>query len=550
MKTNSIRLLALIFCIVFVVGISSGCGQSSKNNTETTQSTQQQTEATETTSKSSGKISEKPLTLSIWVAADPKVTATMKSYSEILQYKEMEKITGITIEWIHPSYTQQSEVFNLVVASGDLPDMIYYNWPTVPGGPAKYIDETIIKLNPLMDEHAPNIMQIYKENPDWYKDAIMDDGTQYYIPYIRQDKFVAIAGGLQIRKDWLDYLGLKVPTTLNEYYDVMVAFRDGDPNKNGQKDEIPLVFTNTYVTSPQDLLTAFGLRSLFYYEDGVVKAGPLQPAYKDYVETLARWYREGLINQDYLTTDIAKMDQMVTSNIAGSWYGMFMGTMGRYLDLMKPNDPNVSIAAVPYFKAPNGKASNWWVASIGPQSTGMAITTGCKHPVEALRWLDYHYSPEGQLLNSFGIEGVSYEMVDGKPKYLDHIINDPNGLPVTNSVARYTSTTYVFMGLFRSDAWRQVLNHPELGEALDTWGNSYDISTALPKISFTADESKEITSIINDATKYVDEITNKVIMGMEPISKIDEMVESLKKMGLERVVEIHQAAVDRYNARK
>src|SRR5665647_2798475 len=101
---------------------------------------------------------EKPITLTWFWEADPKATAVISSYSKMAYFVEMAKRTNITIDFMHPPTGQASQQFALMLSTGDLPDIVWYNWSLVPGGIAPLIkDGTILNLKADMAKYAPNI---------------------------------------------------------------------------------------------------------------------------------------------------------------------------------------------------------------------------------------------------------------------------------------------------------------------------------------------------------------------------------------------------------
>src|SRR3989449_4964517 len=187
-------------------------------------------------------IVKQPLSLSYWAPMSSNVSPTMKSFGEIACYRELEKRTGIHIEFQHPPLGQETEQFNLVAASGKYPDVIEYNWLTnAPGGPARFLrDGVIVRLNDLIDRYAPNLKRVLGEHTEWRKMIVTDDGDIYAFPFIRSDPLLLVSAGLAVRQDWLDKLNLKMPTTLDEWRGMLATFRQRDPNGNGKTDGLPL----------------------------------------------------------------------------------------------------------------------------------------------------------------------------------------------------------------------------------------------------------------------------------------------------------------------
>ena len=333
------KILVLFLSIIMIVATISGCKK--KEVPADTKAPVVETALT----KIPLPIVTTPITLSIFWDMDAKALASMKSYAEIAFFKEREKRTGIKIDWKHPATGQATEQFNLMIASKDMPDMIWWNWRDVNGGPAKAIaDGNIVKLNDLMSKNSPNITKVFADNPEWKKQAVLDDGTFYTFPFIREDKTLRLSSAFQIRQDWLDKLKLQVPTSLDEWYKVLTAFKTQDPNGNGKNDEIPFVTIATGAafgaTTPaiRGFEFAYGIVHGFYKDaSGKVQYGPTQAVYKDYLTNMNKWFKEGLIDPEYLATDAKAFDAKITTNVAGSYYGMVSGNMGRFSDLVKPS---------------------------------------------------------------------------------------------------------------------------------------------------------------------------------------------------------------------
>lgn len=464
----------------------------------------------------------------------------------------MERRTGIHIKFLHPPMGQENEQFNLMMASNDLPDMIYYGWQGIPGGPAKAInDGSIIKLNDLIDKYAPNLKKILEENPDVRKQVELDDGTLYMFPFIRTDGAIMNSNyGPQLRKDWLDKLGLQVPKTIEDWHNVLVVFRDKDPNGNGKRDEVP--FTGTGISTLGNFAAAWGILNGFYMDNGKVNYGPMQPAYRDFLKTMAQWYKEKLIDQDIATTDGKAFDYKVTNNLAGSYFGLIIGNMGRYLNLMKPKQPNFDLVGAPWPIGPAGK--QYTTTDLNRKSAygeGVAISSKNKHVKETVQWLDYGYSEEGHMLLNFGIEGQSYKMVNGYPKYTDIIFKNPNGLSQDQALAQWAPAPV--NAAFNQDKryFEQMLTYQQQKDAaFNTWLNA-DPSLCIPPITPTQEESQRLASIMNQINTYQQEMMAKFIMGKEPIndSTWNKYVNTIKGMGIDEAIKIENAALERYNKR-
>ncbi len=142
-----------------------------------------------------------PVTLTCFWRLDPKTAMTLKSQSEMTVFKDLEEKTGVRFDFKHPPVGQEKEQLNLMLASNDLTDLIFWNWWDVPGGPGAVINGgQIIALNDLIDKYAPNMKrELEVEHPDYRKQVTLDDGTYYMIPKFKHELYVRISHGYQVR---------------------------------------------------------------------------------------------------------------------------------------------------------------------------------------------------------------------------------------------------------------------------------------------------------------------------------------------------------------
>ncbi|WP_026486732.1 type 2 periplasmic-binding domain-containing protein [Caldanaerobius polysaccharolyticus] len=549
------RALIIALCAIFTFSVLTACGSKQSSSRGKSSSSSRGSQSDKITEIKLPIVKE-PLTLTFWRAMDPKMAATMKDFGEIKAYQEIEKRTGIHIKFLHPPMGQESDQFNLMMASNDLPDIIYHSWWTAPGGPGKYLnDGSIIKLNDLIDKYAPNFKKLLEENPDIKKQAELDDGTIFCFPFIRSVGALINANwGPQLRKDWLDKLGLQVPKTVDDWHNTLVAFRDKDPNGNGKKDEIPFTGKGSNGQGILDLgnfTPAWGILNGFYVDNGKINYGPMQPAYKDFLRTMAQWYKEKLIDQDIATNDNKAFDYKITNNLAGSYFGLLAGNMGRYLNLMKPKQPTFDLVGAPWPIGPAGKSYTTSTLNLKVMNVGAAISSKNKHLKETIQWLDYQYSPEGHMLLNFGIEGQSYNMVDGYPKYTDIIFKNPNGLSYDQALAQWAPAISSAPMDQDKRYYEQILQLPEQKEAGFTTWLKADPSLTVPLITPTEEESQRLASIMNQINTYQQEMMGKFIMGREPLSDStwNKYVDTIKGMGIDEAIKIQNAALERYNKR-
>lgn len=492
---------------------------------------------------------EIPKELSIFAAlGSHSVTAGAKDFNDILSFQLMEKLTGCHVNWTVPSTGTAQEKFTLMISSGNLPDMIVHDWYNAPGGPKMYYeDDVILSIGDLMEENMPNLSAFNEARPEIKKQYTDDEGNIYYIPFIRADKELKVFLGPQIRQDWLDKLNLSVPTTTDELYEVLKAFKTQDPNGNGEADEIPMtgVSFDSTAMGIGNLLWAFGTCDGFYVSGGEVKYGVLEERFEEGMRYIVKLYNEGLIDVDFLLNDRSKMDAKMMNNKAGFNYS-YQPTL--YYTNM--NDGVRKVVGIPHLTGPHGDRT-CFEANYGNDVTNLsiAVTTANENPAGSLKWLDNFFGGKGLEYMNFGEEGKTFQWVDGYPKITDYILKNPEGKDVTSMFAMninaYESS---FPTLQDWRYYEQSLS--EWGrEAILTWADSADVSGILPKLSFTEEESEQNTKIMSQIDTYASEAINKMVIGSEPVESLETVRQDIKKMGIDQVLSNYNAAYERYKKR-
>jgi putative aldouronate transport system substrate-binding protein len=468
------------------------------------------------------------------------------------------KRLDINVTWIHPPQGQFNESFNLMVASGDLPDMIYRGWSGYPGGPEKAIsDGVIIKMNDLIAKSAPNLTQRYKEHPEWLKQAKTDSGTLYMFPFIRGDDDLLVFFGPQGRMDWLDKLGLDRPVTLDDWEKMLYAM------KNAGLAEYPLTFTKFSdgrgINGPGNaFIQPFGTTWDFHQDDqGKVHFGPYDNQFKDFLVFFKDWFDKGLVDPEFFSLPRQSFDAKILNGEVGAWTSYTGSGIGAYLDAYKgpgPYDivpfayPVKNAGETPFF----GQRDNYI-----PGNDGMAITTKAKDLELCAEWGDYPYSDEGHILFSFGIEGESFNWVYDYPgfegqkfaKYTELMMHNPQGRTLSQMGGLYTRDFYSGPEIQDRQYIYQYANRPAQREALTLWGETDAEKHMLPPITATPSEAEELAQIMSEVQTYREEMVVKFITGQEPIDNFGQFQARLKQMGIERAIAIKQAGLERFNAR-
>ncbi|MDR1059650.1 MAG: extracellular solute-binding protein [Clostridiales bacterium] len=485
------------------------------------------------------------VTLRYWVILNSGVAAVAESVNELPFTEEEYKRTGIKIQYEHPPLGQELDMFNLMLASDDLPDMINaggpINWSTISGGPDKMIDDGFIAdLGELM-EHAPNFQKLLDEDADVDRMVRTGGGRLYIFPNLKLDPILTVFYGPMVRGDWLEELDIPAPETMDDWHEMLVKFRD----EKGA--EAPLCYTGKIHDANGIFIGAYGVKNDFFLDGGTIKFGALEPGYKEFLEEYGKWYAEGLIEPNLPSIDGKAVDAIVLNDKAGATVGFNGSTLGRYLTAKAEEDPSFSLIPVR-----NPSLVRGTKAEFGQQdlpfsgANSVAISANSEHKELAMRFLDYAFSTEGNLFYNFGTEGESYTLVNGEPVYTDLILKNDEGLSISYALAKYTHSAYE--GPYPMDVryFPQIYVMPPQVEALTVWADHNGGAHLIPKFAMTPEESDEYATLWTDIKPYVDEMLLKFIMGVEPVSNYEAFVDMLNSMGIQRAIEIQQAGYDRY----
>lgn len=465
------------------------------------------------------------------------------SHSDYLDYKQQPffkgliEQTGVDIDF---KFDVVGESFYLMLASGELPDVIQYDWYNVKGGPQKYIDDgVILDLTEAIDKWAPNLKKYLDEHPDVARDLRTDSGKYYVFPFLRGDEKLTVFTGLMAREDIFEKNNLEIPETIDEWENAFSVMKN-----NGVKIPFSFAGANCY-----PVMAAYNVTDNFYLDGSTVKFGPIQEGFKEYLTTMNRWYENGYLDPDYGTITRQLLTGKISAGNVGAAAGECGGVMGVSLSAGKSKNSDFNLVGAKYPVLKKGDKPEFGTAeTIYNQNSGVAITSQCKNVELAVKVLDYAYGEAGHLLYNFGIEGESYEMVDGKPVYTEEMYNYEKG-DITASLKRYIMSIDHAPCIQDVDMYEQRLSYPQQKEAIALWADTNMKNHILPHISLNDEENEINSEIWADINTFVQETTTKFILGKKPIEEFDSYVDELKKMGIEKVIGTRQSAYDRYMSR-
>ena len=491
-------------------------------------------------------ISDGSDTITIWDGWFPFFSAFFEDYNDTMFFEKMEEITGVKTEFVLVNAEMAAEQFNLMIATGDYCDLMHDVDTNYVGGlDTAYEDEVIIAIDDLIDEWMPNFKAALYSEDQFLIDTVSDLGNRYQISILKHDPGFPDYG-LLIRQDWLDRLGMERPETYDEYYAVLTAF------KNEIGASAPMMLSNCGSYQGNFFASGFGINGSLvnnskplYQVDGVVKYGPMEEGYRKYLETMAKWYQEGLIYQDFFTyvdSNTMPPDDLVVGDQMGVFGANITDISERYNSVIGENSTLMLVGAYDPVEV-KGEITHFGTDRGPSAAGGYCISSACEKPELVARWADFVYSEEGQILSNYGVEGMTFNYNDeGKPVLSDLILHNDT-MPTMLALTKYT--TFSLIGV--EDPYRMYAEFTDAQwEAGEIWSMADDAYSIPTGASMNVDENAIFSSIYDDISTYVGEKTLRIIMGDEDISIWDEFVANIKAMDIDTCIAQQQAALDRY----
>lgn len=474
----------------------------------------------------------------IWTGTPAVMIDGYNSAYDTPGFKKMEEELGVKIEYVYPTAGQEWEQFNLMLASGEFPDAINFWWGQVPGGVEKLINSgTIYGMDDeFLQTNAPDFYKLLQENEVYERGCKTDSGVYYQFPkffdYQEGQDEPLYTNGYFMRADWLKELNLEVPETLDEWHTALTAFKD----QKGA--EAPLTGTNL----PKGLEGAFGIGKEFYHDGDVIKFGPYEDNYKEFLTTMNQWYSEGLIDQNLVGITSKQVNSKILNGRSGASWGYMGSDFGAWMNAASGSFDMVGVQIPVKNK---GDISEYSIGLYPVYGSGAVISNKTKDPALVAKVLNFGFTEKGHMLANFGIEGESYTMQDGNPVYTDKVLHDPNGLSVSKARDVYCESPG---GIFREDYRyiQQYYNLPQQKQAQETWRKGNGNAHVMPELSFSEAEASERSKIVTETKSYIEEMTSKFVMGIEPLDKFEEYRAHLKDLGIEKAISITQDAYNRY----
>lgn len=480
---------------------------------------------------------EEPTTYTFWYPASNAIGTYIEGWGDNVVFQKMAELTNISFDFTTVASSTAGETFSLMVASEDYTDLIYGFGDYYPESMDSAInDEVILDLSELAAQHAPDYYNYIMADTSLEKLAVSDSGKLWGLHRVNEEKQIGI--GLMIRQDWLKGVNAEMPSTYDELETALLAIKNEYApkgavmlNSNGFID----LFGADYALSAGFEIGTIG--TPFINKDGTAVYTPATEGWKAYLAEMASWYQQGILNQDF--PSLAGPDFFNgISTCSTAMFSFFYDQCGNFVNTCP--DPEVDVVGMPYPTVNEGDELH--LMCLDPQiRIGMSVVLSsvCADPEILLQYFNYLWTEEGQILANYGIEGEHFTFEDGKPVLTESRLNDETTF---DDVYTYRAGPVLVL----QDYFAQTLD-PKCYDCLTAWTSNNDGSYVLPDITFTADESYEISSIEAELNTYVSEYTLKVICGETDLDATwDEYLANLDSMGYNTVQDTYQVALDRY----
>jgi putative aldouronate transport system substrate-binding protein len=495
--------------------------------------------------------------LDIWIGLGMLNTA-ITSYSENDTYKYISELTGITQNFIHPTYGQESTEFGIMVASGDWPDIARYDFDENKG--EAYVNDGIYyDMQYMVRDWMPNYRWRIREI-GMERDAGSDSGKIWRMYYIEDPQELPWQG-LLVRKDMMDEAGITAyPETLSDWDTFFQQMQDYYGEGKGTVNA-----GNSFLCDNSEWMSAWNVAWNFYVDEtGTVGYGCYTDAYKEFCLKMNEWWNKGFIDANFASR-AAGFGAISNDDMNAKLMSVVMGAFG--------------VAHAQYETISGGAVKGIWydpvvapVMNSGDIQHFRRVSTplyNCSvvmgdtaNPVLVAKYYDWLYTDDGGMILTYGVPEKHWVInSDGLPDGTEYSQNAQEGLDYDTVWKYRVQAGWWYIGVLANDWWAFVnqgdYSREKLASMDMTWYYSGEVwgkaagDFVYPRFaSLTGEESSEYAELYNDINTYVTEMTPQFIMGIVDINaEYDNFIATMKEMGIETCIQYKQNAYDRYSAR-
>lgn len=505
--------------------------------------------------------------LKVAVIGDPAI----ENWETNAYIKYLEEQTNIDLEFEVIPEDGAAEKIGLILASGEYPD-VFLSVGVSDAMITKYgVEQKLfLPLNDLIDTKGDNILKLFEAFPGSRERMTQLDGEIYSLPEVNVCYHCQFRQKFWINSSWLEKLNLKAPTTTEEFYNVLVAFRDQDPNGNGQQDELPMIANyddgwhtnsdsfvmNAFTYYPLNLrkaisggAEAFGL----YLNDGkVVTCLNDVKGMKDGLAFVNKLVSEQLFFEGSFSQNNA------TDQIQGEG-GLVGGAAGGYIQFCQTgSEMYQNYDYLLPLTGPDGQRNMTSFPYEGVGGNKFVISASCANPEAALRLADFMYSFDATIRGYYGVHGEDWTEPDagavglnGEPALYKVLTPWQDVNVQNNSVLQYTISyrDAAFRGGKETDL--STINK-KAGDGLELWllqaTQEYeplaDKSKPLPPMKFDSETTEELGLLSTELNSFIKEGITAFMTGNNSVDNYEEWLKELDALGMSKLIELYQKAYE------
>lgn len=476
-----------------------------------------------------------PMSLSWWMPLNAGAAKYITSYDENTAYAQMEKDTGVDIQWIHPAVGQVQEQFNMMLVSGQLPDLISGAKRYAGGEFQGMRDGVFVNLTEYLPTYAPDYWALIQSDEEFRRCVTDSEGNiAAFCAY--KEAGDPPSTRLIVHKSVMDQLGAEVPETV----------ADWDALFEGMKG----LGITPYLLESNGLskifMGAFGTYPGFYVNlDKQVTFGYVTEEFRAYLTQMHEWYEKDYICKDFTSIDTVTMQTMFDAGDLGCVTDAIVATYNR------AQRQGSVILSTPYPRLKEGDVLHWLDENVSPRQDfdecTTVISTSCKNIEAAVSLLNYAYTGKGIELLNWGVEGLNWDWVDGKRVYNDLMLN--NEVYSTDEASfiykAHMATKYTQAA---TTCHANLLKSPESLAIRFQYTDDPNMDSAFfaPSFDLSEEEAMRKSEIMPNVNTYVREMVLKFIVGAEPLENFDAFVDTVNGMGLPEVLDMMQRGYERY----
>ncbi len=463
-------------------------------------------------------------------------------FEEMDLFMQLEESTNINIEWELVNVADWDQKKNLKLASGDYPDAFFAG---IDDQDVSDYKEHLIPLDDLIEQYAPNISAVFEKYPDFEASCRAIDGNIYSLSTLVVDPGAYNPDQLFINKTWLDALDLEVPTTMDEFYDVLTAFKNDDPNGNGIADEIPFsARQDNYIQGLHSLFGAYGrvdiggrgIYSHFVVEDGsdeVVFTADKEEYYTA-ISELHKFFEAELFDKEIFTQDIKQY--FAKGQTEEMTLGAFV--LWNRGNMVGPDRVDDYVAVAPLI-GPDG--DQIWTREVNGNtpSTTFAITNQCENPEVLIRWIDEFFAEELSVRAAWG------PIVEGDPATFEAAASDQSfddyryqHSPIWGPLAVY------------EDYYGRVVEMPEMMiekvDIMEEYYQEFMTNSSIPPLKFSEEENDWFTTNGTDINNHINDHQARWLLQGGIEEEWDEYLAELEGLKISEHVTYMNDAYKRY----